>query len=175
MKKQVVLIIVIALLSLGMFACGGADKSAVGPTPVAAAPPPPPTAAPAAKVFATIPEYKAWAKKQAAKTVSVDEAKTMIEAGKFKAIIDVREPGEVAEGHLPGAVNIPRGVLEFKIGAKLADVPKDAPILLYCKHGARGGLSAGALKMIGYTNVTNMDGGFDVWAEKGMPSTKDPC
>jgi len=171
MKKTFMFIALATLLGLSLMACGPTHQAAPQPAPVVAAAAP---AAPAKLVFNTIDEYKAYPKEQAPKTDRADEAKALIEQGKFKAIIDVREPGELADGHLPGAVNIPRGLVEFKIGATLPDLPKDAPILVYCKEGPRGALSAAALAMIGYTDVTNIAGGYLEWAEKGLPSTKDP-
>jgi rhodanese-related sulfurtransferase len=175
MKRTLTLFVVTAMLAIGL-ACSGGNAPTPAPpaaqAQVATAPAPAAPAACAEPVFATVPAYKAWAKTQAPNTVTIDEAKTQIEAGKFKAVVDVREPGEFAAGYLPGAINLPRGVLEFKFGAKLPDLPKDAAILIYCKEGARAALSARALARVGYTNVTSMAGGFEGWHEKGLPTTK---
>ena len=74
------------------------------------------------------------------------------------AVIDVREPAEFAEGHLPGSFNIPRGVLEFQVDghpavAGKAD-PQQAhrrvPVILYCRTGGRSALAAEALKRLGF-------------------------
>lgn len=71
-----------------------------------------------------------------------------------KLIIDVREPSEYAQGHVEGALNIPQA--EIKNGAKqLADVPKDAQLVLYCSSGGRSGACKNALDEMGFTNVIN--------------------
>ncbi|WP_269724250.1 MBL fold metallo-hydrolase [Nitrosococcus watsonii] len=79
------------------------------------------------------------------------------------AIIDVREPEEFAAGHLPGAINVPRGVLEFRLGntAELAD--PNVPIMLYCQTGGRAALAAWSLKCLGYTDAVLIAGGYDAW------------
>ncbi len=84
------------------------------------------------------------------------------------AVIDVREPGEYQLGHLPGAVNIPRGVLEFKIGDNATLANKDLPIVLYCKTGGRAALSAVNLQRMGYTQVRSLAGGYDGWVSNGQ-------
>ena len=69
-------------------------------------------------------------------------------------IVDVREPHEYEAGHVEGALNIPPAKL--LLGAKdLADVPKDAPIILYCKSGSRSNVAMHMLRAQGYTNLTN--------------------
>lgn len=99
--------------------------------------------------------------------VTVDQAKANIDKGMYKVILDVREPKEYRAGHIPGAINIPRGVLEFKVTGKIPD--KSTPILVYCKTGGRGALAGQTLMKMGYKNVTNMDGGWVAWEKKGYP------
>ena len=84
-------------------------------------------------------------------------------------VLDVREADEFAQGHLPGAINIPRGLLEFRISndTGLQDVAR--PILLYCKTSGRAALSAVALRAMGFTAVRSVAGGFDAWAAAGLP------
>ena len=92
-------------------------------------------------------------------------------------VIDVREPAEYASGHIEGAVNIPRGVLEFEVAAHpafgnvtdpaLAD--RTAPILLYCRSGGRAALAARALDAMGFTRVRSVEGGIQAWIEAGFP------
>lgn len=97
--------------------------------------------------------------------LSVAEAKEMIGFQKGLLVIDVREPAEFRAKHIPGAVNIPRGVLEFKIMSKVKDV--DRPVLIYCRTGLRGSLAGQSLKKLGYTNVSNLAGGFVAWEYDG--------
>jgi rhodanese-related sulfurtransferase len=90
------------------------------------------------------------------------------------AVIDVREPGEYLAGHLPGSVNIPRGVLEFKIGDNATLANKDLPIVLYCKTGGRAALAAVNLQRMGYQQVRSLSGGFDGWVSGGQQVVTDP-
>lgn len=85
-------------------------------------------------------------------------------------ILDVREPSEYAAGHLPGAINIPRGVLEFKIDATPEFQGKrQESIIVYCQTGGRSALAAHALNQLGYTQAVSMAGGFKAWSESGLP------
>ena len=88
-------------------------------------------------------------------------------------VIDVREPAEFDAGHLPNAVNIPRGVLEFKTGDHPALANKDAEILLYCKSGGRAALATLNLQRLGYTKPVSLAGGFEAWANAGQPVVKE--
>lgn len=84
-------------------------------------------------------------------------------------ILDVREPAEYAAGHLPGAVNIPRGVLEFQIGAHPAfQGQQQAEIVVYCQSGGRSALATHTLNTLGYAGAVSMAGGFKAWAENGL-------
>jgi len=86
-------------------------------------------------------------------------------------LLDCREPEEFAEGHAPGAVNIPRGLLEFRI-AKLIPNPKTS-IVMYCMSGSRSSLSVCTLTNMGYANTVNLDGGYNAWVQAGLPLEKD--
>lgn len=82
-------------------------------------------------------------------------------------IIDVREPAEYADGHVEGAINIPPAVLIN--GAKaLADVPKDAEIVVYCVSGSRSNVSKHILEQMGYTNIVNGINKDQVRAKYGL-------
>jgi len=85
-------------------------------------------------------------------------------------ILDVREPAEFAAGHLPGAVNIPRGVLEFKIDSHPDfQGQQEAAIVVYCQTGGRSALAAQVLNQLGYDQAVSMAGGFKAWSENGLP------
>lgn len=94
--------------------------------------------------------------------VDADGAETLLAAG--AVVLDVREPAEYEMGHLPGAVNVPRGVLEFRVGDHPALTDPDATILLYCKNGGRSTLAAHTLKQMGFEQVRMLVGGFDGWS-----------
>ena len=87
-------------------------------------------------------------------------------------LVDVREADEYAAGHLPGAVHISRGLLEFKFSANPALQSRDLKIVLYCKTSGRAALSAAALHEMGYLNVQSIAGGFDAWVAAGQPVAK---
>ncbi len=85
------------------------------------------------------------------------------------AVIDVREPDEYRQGHVPGAINIPRGLLEFKLSGSPELAGRDLPLVLYCKSSGRAALAACSLQEMGYLSVTSIAGGFDAWLEAGKP------
>ncbi len=87
-------------------------------------------------------------------------------------LIDVREPEEFVAGHLPGAFNIPRGVLEFKIASLPQAADMQAPLILYCLGGGRAALSAVQLQKLGYAQVVCLAGGFEAWAAAKLPVSK---
>jgi sulfur dioxygenase len=89
-------------------------------------------------------------------------------------IIDVREPEEFALGHIENAINIPRGVLEFRTdenypGTVRSLSDKSTNIILYCRSGGRSALAAQSLSKIGYKSVFSMAGGFIAWEEEKLP------
>lgn len=107
----------------------------------------------------------------------VDAAGLAARSGTASVLIDVREPHEYAAGHLPGAINLPRGVLEFQVDAHpamacatapaLAD--RGRPILLYCRSGGRAALAAQSLAAMGFSDVRSIAGGIQAWVEAGLP------
>jgi rhodanese-related sulfurtransferase len=103
------------------------------------------------------------------KEVVTAEAQALL--GK-RVIIDVREYDEYAAGHLPGAINIPRGVLEFKIGMVPECARKDGAFLIYCRTSGRAALSAVQLQKLGYSDILSMAGGFDAWNNEQRPTEK---
>ena len=82
-------------------------------------------------------------------------------------LLDVRDADESRSSHIPGAVNISRGMLEFKFTNDPALENRQMKIVLYCKTSGRAALSAKALKEMGYMNVQSIEGGFDAWLEAG--------
>jgi rhodanese-related sulfurtransferase len=82
-------------------------------------------------------------------------------------LIDVREADEFAAGHLPGAVHVSRGLLEFKVSGTPSLMARDLKLLLYCKSGGRAALAAAVLLDMGYLDVASIAGGFDAWQAAG--------
>jgi rhodanese-related sulfurtransferase len=79
-------------------------------------------------------------------------------------LLDVREADEFHAGHIPGAVNVPRGLLEFKLSNTPELSARDLKIVLYCKTSGRAALAACALHDMGYLQVQSIEGGFDAWS-----------
>jgi sulfur-carrier protein adenylyltransferase/sulfurtransferase len=80
-------------------------------------------------------------------------------------LVDVRERDEWEEGHIPGAVHVPRGFLESRIENVAPD--RSAPVVLYCASGARSAFGAKALGELGYEDVVSLAGGFTDWKRNG--------
>jgi len=79
--------------------------------------------------------------------------------------LDVREADEYAQGALPGALHLPRGLLELQVEGRVPD--KDRKIIVYCAGGTRSALAAQALGQLGYSDVASMAGGFNKWKDEG--------
>ena len=97
----------------------------------------------------------------------IDAVEARSRLGDDVAWVDVRERDEWEEGHIPGAVHIPRGFLESRIESALPD--RSQPIVLYCSGGNRSAFGAKALAELGYENVASLAGGFTDWKRNGFP------
>jgi rhodanese-related sulfurtransferase len=91
------------------------------------------------------------------------DLKRMLDAKEDFTLIDVREADEQVKGTIPGAVKLPRGILERDIDKVTTD--KERKIVLYCGGGYRSALAAVNLKKMGYKKVISMDGGWRGWQE----------
>ena len=109
--------------------------------------------------------------KKRVKETNVAEVKRRGDAGEKFLLIDVREDNEWANGHLPGAVHLGKGIIERDIEQRVPDT--GAKLILYCGGGFRSALAAENLQRMGYTNVESMDGGWRGWVEAGLPTAKD--
>jgi rhodanese-related sulfurtransferase len=111
--------------------------------------------------------------KKRVENLTVDEtAREMDGAGAL--LVDIREPGERAEnGSIPGAVEAPRGMLEFWADPTSPyhrdEFQPDQRIILHCASGGRSALAAAMLQDLGYERVAHMDGGMKAWKEAGRP------
>ena len=99
----------------------------------------------------------------------IDRAEAQQRFDQGAAPVDVREDHEYEAGHLPNAIHISRGCLEFKIGNHPATQDPNAELVLYCKGGGRTALAAQRLQEMGYTNVLALDEGYDGWVAAGEP------
>jgi UDP-N-acetylglucosamine 2-epimerase (non-hydrolysing) len=108
--------------------------------------------------------------------VTPEEARRLLDVPGHEGwhFVDVREPDEYAEGHVPGARSSPRGFLEVRADLEhrkrdpwLAD--RDRPLLLYCGGGHRSALAAQTLQQMGFTRVVSLAEGFSGWTGRGYP------
>ena len=84
-------------------------------------------------------------------------------------LLDVREESEFAQGHIPGALHLGKGVIERDVEQRFPNPSTE--LILYCGGGYRSALAALNLQLMGYTNVISMDGGFRGWKEANQPVT----
>jgi rhodanese-related sulfurtransferase len=110
--------------------------------------------------------------------ISAQAVRDGLDRGDVDVVIDVREPTEWSAGHIPGAINVPRGMLELRADPEspAADpalsANRDARVIVYCLKapGARSLLAAQTLAAMGYSNVAAMRGGFEEWRAEGLPA-----
>jgi rhodanese-related sulfurtransferase len=118
---------------------------------------------------------KIQAAQKQVKTIGMEEYRKAVESPGTALIVDVREPNEYAAGHVPGAINIPRGVLEFQIWKQIgfpANTEMDRPVILQCQSGNRASLAAQALTELGFTHTTAVVMSLEDWQKAGHPFVK---
>jgi len=103
--------------------------------------------------------------------ITADEAEKLLAGTDGHVAVDVREKEEFREGHVPGALSLPRGFLEMQVETKVAD--HDTPLVVYCQSGVRSMLAARQLKAMGYSSVCSMAGGYGEWKGAGHQWEKD--
>jgi rhodanese-related sulfurtransferase len=110
-----------------------------------------------------MPEFHALVEeaKKEIQEIGPADLKKMQQGGEDVTVIDVREREDAAKGAIPGAVNVPRGVLEHNIDQVTTD--KDKKLVLYCGGGSRSALAAASLKKMGFKNVISLSGGYRGW------------
>jgi rhodanese-related sulfurtransferase len=110
--------------------------------------------------------------KSRVENLTVDQAEREVASG--AVLVDLRESEERRQhGAIPGAVHMPRGMLEFYADPSLpdhrAELEPGRRIVLHCASGGRSALAADLLRDMGYTNVAHMDGGMTAWTAAGKP------
>jgi molybdopterin/thiamine biosynthesis adenylyltransferase/rhodanese-related sulfurtransferase len=101
--------------------------------------------------------------------ISTVEAQERLASSDSQLFVDVREPDEWDEGHIPGAIYTGRGRLEQRIEGLVPD--KSRPLVVYCSAGSRSAFAAKALEELGYQDVVNLAGGFNDWKRNGFDVT----
>jgi molybdopterin/thiamine biosynthesis adenylyltransferase/rhodanese-related sulfurtransferase len=96
------------------------------------------------------------------------DAKSAQELLDSSVLVDVREEDEWSEGHIPGAVHVPRGFLESRIERVAPDQAQ--PVVLYCAVDSRSAFAAKTLEELGYENVVSLAGGYTEWKRNGFPT-----
>jgi sulfur-carrier protein adenylyltransferase/sulfurtransferase len=115
-----------------------------------------------------MPTYRELLQQVRAEISEVDAARAreLVDSGE-PIVVDVREQDEWDEGHIPGAVHIPRGHLESRIERTAPDPTR--PVLVYCSVGNRSAFAARTLEQLGYEDVVSLAGGFTDWKRNGLP------
>jgi sulfur-carrier protein adenylyltransferase/sulfurtransferase len=98
--------------------------------------------------------------------IDATQARDRIESGE-PVVVDVREQDEWDEGHIAGAVHVPRGHLESRIERLAPDLAR--PVVVYCSAGNRSAFAAKTLTELGYEDVVSLAGGFTDWKRNGFP------
>ena len=142
MRKSSLSLILFVLFSLSLVL-----TACAAPTP----------AAPAAAAPAAASQAGTWTE------ISIQQAAERRTAGAF--MLDVREPDEWQQSHIPGATLIPLGELP----QRLSELPKDQEIVVYCRSGNRSKTGAEILAKAGFSGVTSMAGGVNQWSAAGLP------
>lgn len=96
------------------------------------------------------------------KNLMPDQFQDELQGNHHKIIIDVREPVEVKQGYIPGAINIPLSQMKNRIG----EIPKDKIVYLYCRSGMRSKQAARILQKNGYRELAHLHGGIMSWNGK---------
>ncbi len=124
-----------------------------------------------------MPSYRDLLNQVKAEISEVDSPEASALAGNGTLFVDVRERDEWEEGHIPGAVHVPRGFLESRIEQVAPD--RGQHIVVYCAGGARSAFATRTLQELGYTNVVNLAGGYTDWKRNGfetvLPRTLGPA
>ncbi len=103
------------------------------------------------------------------RVVSPPAAQELLAAEPAPVLIDVRTPGEFAEGHLAGAVLVDFNAPDFR--DRIAEYPRDARYVIYCRSGNRSEGARRIMAELGFTDVTDIGGGILAWAQAGLPIT----
>lgn len=103
--------------------------------------------------------------------ISQTEMMQRIEAGHEQLILDVRSPEEYAEGHVPGAINIPHDQLSSRVAEIGSHKNKD--VVLYCRSGKRAAMAADILHSAGFSKLLHLEGDMYDWSgNRKLPVAK---
>jgi len=123
-------------------------------------------------IFLSLLYHSTTGIKESYVTISVSEAKELVDNNENLFILDVRTDSEYNDGHISGAYLIPH----TDISSRQDELPKkkSKPILVYCRSGGRSVTASITLDSLEYTQVKNMAGGFNEWKDAGYPYETGP-
>ncbi len=107
-------------------------------------------------------EYKAKSAEQGVTSITVYDLKARIDAGDDPVLLDVRDAHEWEISDLPGSLHIPKP----RVVARMAEIPRDREVVVYCKTGVRSRDVIPMLQAQGFTNLINLKGGINAWARE---------
>jgi rhodanese-related sulfurtransferase len=128
-----------------------------------------------AQNYPPVVTQKIQAAQKQVKTIGMEEYRKVVESPGEALIVDVREPHEYAAGHVPGAINIPCGLLEFQVWQHVgfpATPGMDRPLYLQCQSGNRASLATQSLAELGFTHTTAVVMSLEDWQKAGHPFVK---
>ena len=99
-------------------------------------------------------------------TISVSDARAMMQSSSNPLVVDVRTPQEYAQGHLKGAVNIPLSDLPLRMDG----LDHNRPMIVYCQTGVRSAQASSILVGAGFSKAFSMEGGISAWINSGYPT-----
>lgn len=106
---------------------------------------------------------------QVVRVVEPRAAAELLEAEPRPTVIDVRTPAEFADGHLEGAVLVDVQSPDFR--DRIAELDRDASYVIYCRSGNRSVGARETMAELGFTDVSDIDGGILAWVQAGLPLT----
>ncbi len=118
----------------------------------------------------TINTENSTSKASAIQNVGLEQFEILVN-GDGTNILDVRTPGEVAQGYVEGAVNVNINDADFAEKVKQKLNP-EIPVAVYCKMGGRSARAANTLESIGFQTIYNYTGGMNEWSREGKPTVK---
>ena len=107
--------------------------------------------------------------KRSGKTIDSQQLVNMMN-NQDALVLDIRDPGDYSEGHIPQAKNIPYTALQSRV--RELDKFKEQPVVVACKMGQHSGMATGILRRAGFQNVAKLRGGLTEWRAQNMPVVK---
>ena len=106
--------------------------------------------------------------------IQADDLEELLEDNEDVLLVDVREPYEYEKAHIPGAILVPRGMLEGAADPNNAHriealySAREKPVVIYCETGARAAMAVDTLQQMGFANVKNLAGGIKMWEAEDL-------